>query len=97
MCCALPSRPQCEDDNDRCSVWVAAGECTKNPAFMTGQGTTSSGACRRSCGVCKPCHRGDWKCINDNRRQGGFLELDEAEMRWLGVHFPHHADPSPEL
>ncbi|CAM0954922.1 unnamed protein product [Alopecurus aequalis] len=41
----------CTDGNDSCGRWAALGECTKNPAYMVGTGT-SHGHCRRSCNVC---------------------------------------------
>ena len=35
----------CNDTNPRCADWAQAGECTRNPSFM-------SSSCRRACGVC---------------------------------------------
>jgi hypothetical protein len=64
--------------------------------FMAGVGTTALGMCRRACKLCTPCSKRDWECINRNRKRGGFLELDEQEMGWLGVKY-HHEDPMAEL
>ena len=38
----------CVDDDKSCVTWAAAGECEKNPSFMTGP----EGACQKSCGHC---------------------------------------------
>ena len=38
----------CRDDNANCAMWAKAGECDKNPAFMTGP----EGQCQMSCGAC---------------------------------------------
>lgn len=78
-----------------CAAWLKPRSLF--PRFMTGDGTTAPGACRLSCKVCTPCAAGDWGCINRNRREGGFLELDRAEMQWLGVEWQGQDDVSSEL
>lgn len=37
------------------------------------------GACRRSCGACAACAKGDVTCYNQNRRRLGYLEVEESE------------------
>jgi hypothetical protein len=39
------SAGNCADDEARCDMWAASGECRLNPSFMTVH-------CRKSCGVC---------------------------------------------
>lgn len=46
-----PKPTGCTDENERCAEWAAAGECTKNPAYMIGS-DQYVGACRKSCKVC---------------------------------------------
>ncbi len=41
----VPPEPGlCQDYNERCAQWAAAGECTKNPGYMVGVGTGLPGA-----------------------------------------------------
>ncbi|KAH7661871.1 Procollagen-proline dioxygenase protein [Dioscorea alata] len=42
---------KCEDENELCSFWAAAGECTKNHKYMIGS-KRSPGFCRSSCNAC---------------------------------------------
>ncbi|GMH05071.1 hypothetical protein Nepgr_006911 [Nepenthes gracilis] len=42
---------ECVDENPNCAQWAAAGECTKNPLYMTGN-EAMQGYCRKSCNVC---------------------------------------------
>ena len=46
-------KAECRDFNEKCADWAAAGECTRNPAYMVGS-DGSSGECLLSCGKCKP-------------------------------------------
>ncbi|MCO5587110.1 hypothetical protein L7F22_041057 [Adiantum nelumboides] len=48
---AMPKPTGCADEHERCAEWAAAGECTKNPAYMVGS-DQYAGACRKSCKVC---------------------------------------------
>ncbi|KAJ0042993.1 hypothetical protein Pint_19351 [Pistacia integerrima] len=41
----------CFDEDRNCPMWAKAGECTKNPKYMVGAGTTP-GYCRKSCNAC---------------------------------------------
>lgn len=82
---AAPAEPGlCLDSDERCPQWAQQGECERNPKFMVGEGG-ENGACRQSCKACERCGEADYACIQRNRRLGGYLELDRAEMEWLGV------------
>jgi len=74
----------CVDLHDKCVEWAASGECTNNPSYMTG-GDAQIGHCRRACKTCRVCQEGDLQCINENRHNEGYLEIDRTEMEWLGV------------
>ena len=43
------------------------------------------GHCRKSCSACVPCGKGDWDCINANRKKQGYLPMEKQELDWLGV------------
>eukprot|EP00798_Chlamydomonas_sp_ICE-L_P025320 gene25320-10976_t len=75
---------KCDDFHEECVRWAARGECTKNQGFMLGAGDSSTGMCRLSCKACSPCRGNDIECINGNRKEAGFLELNKEEMEWLG-------------
>lgn len=64
----------CSDSDARCTTWVAAGECSKNPAYMTGN-QFALGACRLSCKACEPCTSTSAPCYAANRIRAGFLNL----------------------
>lgn len=72
----------CEDSNSKCEQWTKAGECDNNPGFMRGEGSDQVGACRRSCGTCERCKRGDRACYKRNREVVGYLDLKD-EVRVL--------------
>eukprot|EP00899_Mesostigma_viride_P019645 jgi/Mesvir1/27682/Mv07401-RA.1 len=45
---AVKPGPPCQDMQDACPTWAAAGECRRNPSFMVGQ-DESPGTCVDSC------------------------------------------------
>jgi len=69
----------CTDLDERCPDWAKAGECESNNAFMAGN-ESNPGRCRKSCGACKTCAKGDRECYMENRRQAGYLVYDPAEV-----------------
>eukprot|EP00892_Ulva_mutabilis_P010475 jgi/Ulvmu1/77/UM001_0080.1 len=75
----------CEDTDKRCTAWAAAGECTNNPTFMTGEGSAAQGACRRACAACEACPSSSLPCYHANRERAGFLNLFD-EIRTLTAH-----------
>ena len=84
---------RCADYHSQCSAWAADGECEKNKGFMLDK-------CSLACKTCQPCASAtDFECMNNNRKQGGYLEIDRAEMKWLGANIwqTSLSDPSPEL
>jgi len=92
-----PAEPgMCVDLHKQCTAWAAAGECQKNKGFMMGD-ANGGGNCRKSCNACKECSEGDWRCVNENRKAGGYLPIDRTEMDWLGVPWWLGEEPSPEL
>ncbi|GJN05661.1 hypothetical protein PR202_ga23310 [Eleusine coracana subsp. coracana] len=48
---SLVSDDECTDEDNRCIVWAAGGECERNPVFMIGS-PDYYGTCRNSCHVC---------------------------------------------
>ncbi|KAI8475354.1 MAG: hypothetical protein J3K34DRAFT_404626 [Monoraphidium minutum] len=74
----------CEDSHESCEGWAEAGECANNAAYMVGD-IGSLGACRRACGKCKPCPKGDMVCYNKNREELGYLVLKDVteQSEWL--------------
>ena len=73
----------CHNGHNQCEEWAAAGECTKNPGYMTGAGSGGMGACRLACGNCKTCDEGDKACILANRQSGGYLTFEKSEFKGL--------------
>ncbi|EFJ47859.1 hypothetical protein VOLCADRAFT_60971, partial [Volvox carteri f. nagariensis] len=64
----------CTDLHDMCTVWAAAGECDRNPVYM-------STHCGPSCKTCEKCaSETDLPCINRNRERLGFMVYDQAEL-----------------
>lgn len=39
------------------------------------------GNCRLACNDCEPCKEGDVECYRRNRTSGGYLNLDETELK----------------
>ncbi|KAL4422743.1 hypothetical protein ABPG75_008940 [Micractinium tetrahymenae] len=72
-----PGFGACRDNNDECPQWAAAGECTRNPVFMRGQGIVR-GHCRLSCKVCRVCAAGDVLCERENERPVPALDANDA-------------------
>eukprot|EP00798_Chlamydomonas_sp_ICE-L_P022228 gene22228-29293_t len=87
----------CSDFHKECQTWAEAGECEKNPDFMSGKGGDQVGKCRRACKACSPCGASDIACINRNRKAAGYLELERSEFEKLGVNWWFGSEPSPEL
>ncbi len=88
---ATPHTPQpdpglCTNRHTQCKTWAEAGECQKNPGYMLG-GSSGQGMCRLACGECEPCDESDKECIRKNRERGGYLNIDEEELKLaeLGV------------
>jgi hypothetical protein len=74
----------CEDVNDNCQSWAAAGACETNKAYMAGDAENHA-HCRKSCDVCAVCASGDMACYEGNRRKQGYLvytEEDELEVNF---------------
>jgi hypothetical protein len=70
----------CMDVDSRCADWAKAGECTKNPGYMTGADSENVGACRLACQSCQKCAEGDAACYFENRSKAGYLHLaDEVK------------------
>eukprot|EP00271_Cylindrocystis_brebissonii_P020403 TRINITY_DN6737_c0_g1_i3.p2 TRINITY_DN6737_c0_g1~~TRINITY_DN6737_c0_g1_i3.p2 ORF type:complete len:146 (+),score=21.01 TRINITY_DN6737_c0_g1_i3:785-1222(+) len=44
---------KCENEDPRCEEWAAVGECSKNVAYMVGEGEFL-GSCRKACKACNP-------------------------------------------
>ncbi|KAG2487816.1 hypothetical protein HYH03_013660 [Edaphochlamys debaryana] len=61
---ALSQAARCTDTASDCAALVAAGECTSNMDKMVG----SAGICRKSCGDCVECPKGDILCERRNLR-----------------------------
>ena len=61
---------------------AGAGECTKNPTYMTG-GSGGPGQCRLACGECEPCDEADTACAAESRRVQGYLPDLEGEFEEL--------------
>jgi hypothetical protein len=91
LCTHMPPRPpamqykpkktlpeDCVDEEEMCEEWAQAGECDKNPQYMRGD-PFSLGICRSACGECQPCDVGDAACRAQNRRDAGFLVLEDEE------------------
>lgn len=68
----------CADVDPNCKSWAAAGECTRNAKFMTGD-LGNYGHCALSCGVCKQCAKDDRECYNENRRKAGYLVYKDLD------------------
>lgn len=81
---APPDPGFCEDTDQRCGGWAAAGECSNNPTFMVG-GQFTHGACRHACAECEPCASHTLPCYAANRERAGFLNLFD-EIRTLTSH-----------
>lgn len=73
-----PDPGLCVDNSEGCESWAKSGQCEKNKGFMVGSGD-SLGSCRKSCGACTPCGKGDLACYNANRRELGYLEVEDFE------------------
>lgn len=82
---ASPDPGICEDYHERCQEWADAGECTKNPGYMKGEGSDQSGTCRKACQMCTMCTAGDRDCYRRNREIAGYLDLSD-EVRQLMHH-----------
>jgi hypothetical protein len=80
----VPDPGICEDLNSRCKEWAASGECKKNPIYMGGVGSNGPGQCRKACGICEDCRRGDRECYKRNREAAGYLDLSHEVMQLTG-------------
>lgn len=78
----------CIDANPKCEEWAAAGECSHNARYMTGEGTDTAGACRKSCKTCKVCKHGDVQCYHNNRAEAGYLHLSDEVKQMTGLELP---------
>lgn len=78
----------CMDVEDKCREWAEAGECENNAGYMTGKGTDSVGACRKSCGGCKVCSDADVECYKQNREKAGYLHLADEVRQITGRDLP---------
>lgn len=74
----------CMDIDSRCPEWAAAGECEKNPSYMTGEGAHIAGACRLACRVCRECAPEDSACYWENRQRAGFLNIQDEVLSITG-------------
>mmetsp|Transcript_25114 Transcript_25114/g.63685 ORF Transcript_25114/g.63685 Transcript_25114/m.63685 type:complete len:368 (-) Transcript_25114:544-1647(-) len=83
----LPDPGVCADLHERCDAWAKGGECEKNAGYMLGSGS-GQGMCRLSCKACKPCPEGDRACIVANRKAGGYMNFDDAELRLAEIGVP---------
>lgn len=78
----------CIDVEEKCGEWAEEGECEKNSGFMTGRGTDSAGACRKSCKVCTVCADADLACYKKNRESAGYLHLVDEVRQITGRDLP---------
>ncbi|KAG2444390.1 hypothetical protein HXX76_001143 [Chlamydomonas incerta] len=76
----LPDPGVCTNLQDMCDTWAKQGECKNNPGYMVGD-SDGMGNCRLACNDCEPCQEGDMACYERNRSSGGYLNLDESELK----------------
>lgn len=62
----LPDPGLCQDAHEQCRKWADAGECKRNPGFMTA-------GCGAACGLCEPCAGPSQPCYARNRDRNGYL------------------------
>ncbi|KAG2495664.1 hypothetical protein HYH03_006264 [Edaphochlamys debaryana] len=76
-----PEAGICADYEDNCEMWAKAGECEKNSGYMKGV-AGGAGNCRKACKACTVCAEGDTVCLGENRRRAGYLNFNEAELKF---------------
>jgi hypothetical protein len=75
-CTAEMQQNPCSDDDKDCGFWASAGECEKNPGYM-------SASCRKSCGLCSEAEKAHVikkkLCSDDHEKCEDWAELSECE------------------
>ena len=81
----------CVNKHPQCVEWASAGECDKNPGYMTGDNSPEAGSCRAACKACETCEHADGACYGRNRDKAGYLDLTDEVLSLTGRPLPTHS------